>query len=831
MASYRLRCSIPAHDMDVRGVAPLPNSASGGFASVSRDRTACLWVPAAGPGSEFREAARWKAHDAFVSCVCALPPSAAFPAGLVATGGHDGHVCVFAADAVGPAAVPLYRLEGHGSTVCCLAVAGDGGGDGGDGGGGGAAPAVAGALVSGSWDATARVWLRDKCVTTLQGHGASVWAVSVLHKQGAILTGSADKSIKMWKAGRCEVTYTGHEDCVRGLVVLGGGEEFLSCGNDSSVRRWALAGPCLSTLYAHTNYVYSICLLPNASGFVTGGEDRTVRVWRGEECVQTVRLPAQSVWSVCALPNGDIVAATSDGRVHVFTESEDRAAPASEQRALEEELAGSAIDPKTGDLGDIGSSELPGREHLDEPGTRDGQTRLIREEGRVEAYQWSAALGGDGGRWIKIGDVVGSSGATQQTSGRVMYEGKEYDYVFSVDLNEGGRPLKLPYNVSEDPWTAANAFLGRHDLSSLFLDQVANFIVENTRGATLGGGASAGQADPFTGGGRYIPGVGSAPHGTPGSQATAPNQRDPFTGGGAYLSGAKPAAVSSSAFFPQTKVVTFDQANASAIVAKISDLNKQVAETLRASDGDLQALQTLADCATRPETGETITTSQLEALELVLSWPDEFLFPALDILRLCLRLDVPNKHFLGAACGPAQLSRLLALTSAPKAGAAAPMLALRALCNACSRDPGRRLMRERRSRVVEGALELVGSDNRNVQVALATLLLNYAVLHNESSSSSASSPNAAADGDDDEATTQLLSAAVALLERRPDAEAAFRLLVCVATLLLRGGGGGGDAARRLSDALGVRAHAERCAGLPGAPAKLTECARSLLAFL
>ncbi|CAM9791612.1 unnamed protein product [Lampetra fluviatilis] len=484
----------------------------------------------------------------------------------------------------------------------------------------------------------------------------------------------------------------------------------------------------------------------------------------------------------------------------------------SEQRALEEELAGSAIDPKTGDLGDIGSSELPGREHLDEPGTRDGQTRLIREEGRVEAYQWSAAIGGDGGgRWIKIGDVVGSSGATQQSSGRVMYEGKEYDYVFSVDLNEGGRPLKLPYNV-------------------------ANFIVENTRGATLGGGAAApgaGQADPFTGGGRYIPGVGSAPHGTPGSQATAPNQRDPFTGN---TSRSRATRYDHGAFFPQTKVVTFDQANASAIVAKISDLNKQVAETLRASDGDLQSLQTLADCATRPEAGETITTSQLEALELVLSWPDEFLFPALDILRLCLRLDVPNKHFLGAACGPAQLSRLLALTSAPgaagAASAAAPMLALRALCNACSREPGRRLMRERRSRVVEGALELVGSDNRNVQVALATLLLNYAVLHNESSSS-ASSPNAAAAADDDdEAMTQLLSAAVALLERRPDPEASFRLLVCVATLVLRRGGrDGGDAARRLSDALGVRAHAERCAGLPGAPAKLAECARSLLAFL
>lgn len=53
-------------------------------------------------------------------------------------------------------------------------------------------------------------------------------------------------------------------------------------------------------------------------------------------------------------------------------------------------------------------------------GTRDGQTRLIKNSGKVEAYQWNISEG----RWMKIGDVVGSSGATQQTSGKVLFEGK-----------------------------------------------------------------------------------------------------------------------------------------------------------------------------------------------------------------------------------------------------------------------------------------------------------------------------------------------------------------------------------------------------------------------
>jgi phospholipase A-2-activating protein len=38
-------------------------------------------------------------------------------------------------------------------------------------------------------------------------------------------------------------------------------------------------------------------------------------------------------------------------------------------------------------------------------------------------------------------DAVGSSRKTP-------YEGKEYDYVFDVDIKDGVPPLKLPYNVN-----------------------------------------------------------------------------------------------------------------------------------------------------------------------------------------------------------------------------------------------------------------------------------------------------------------------------------------------------------------------------------------------
>lgn len=75
---------------------------------------------------------------------------------------------------------------------------------------------------------------------------------------------------------------------------------------------------------------------------------------------------------------------------------------------------------------------------------------------------------------------------------------QEYDYVFTIDVNEGGPSMKLPYNVADDPWLAAHNFLQKNDLSPMFLDQVANFIIENTKGHVVGPAQPAG-GDPFTG--------------------------------------------------------------------------------------------------------------------------------------------------------------------------------------------------------------------------------------------------------------------------------------------------------------------------------------------
>ena len=66
---------------------------------------------------------------------------------------------------------------------------------------------------------------------------------------------------------------------------------------------------------------------------------------------------------------------------------------------------------------------------LEKPGTKEGQTQMVNEPGGIVVYQWTK------GKWEKIGDVTG-------VNNKEVYEGKEYDFIFSIDVEEGRPPLK-----------------------------------------------------------------------------------------------------------------------------------------------------------------------------------------------------------------------------------------------------------------------------------------------------------------------------------------------------------------------------------------------------
>lgn len=63
-------------------------------------------------------------------------------------------------------------------------------------------------------------------------------------------------------------------------------------------------------------------------------------------------------------------------------------------------------------------------------------------------------------------------GTDKDASGKTVYEGKPYDFVFSVDVEEGKPPLKLPYNRGDDVYQVAHAFLAKNLLPPEYLEQV-----------------------------------------------------------------------------------------------------------------------------------------------------------------------------------------------------------------------------------------------------------------------------------------------------------------------------------------------------------------------
>lgn len=779
---YRLRCSLLGHSMDVRAVAAA-HKPEGAIVTGSRDRTTRIWLPNEGR-YDYYESQCLMGPSNFVSSVCTVPPSDQYPSGLILVGSNDCGIYCFSPDSP----QPLYKLLGHSGAVCALAAG------------------QFGTLLSGSWDKTARVWYGQKCVMTLEGHQDTVWAVQIFPKQGIMLTGSADKTVRLWRAGKCERIFTGHEDCVRGLAILSN-MEFLSTSNDQTIRHWTATGECLRVYAGHGNYIYSICALPDSPGgteeFVTGGEDRTVRVWAcGGDCIQTISFPAHSVWSVACLANGDIIAGTSDGVARVFTRHEELQAPPEEQAAFAEAVAKFALPAQ--EIGDLKINELPGKEALFEKGHRDGHTRLIREGDLVSAYQWVAA----DNTWQKIGDVVGTPNA-DAPAGKIMYEGKEYDYVFDVDLDTGGK-MKLPYNVTEDPWHAAQKFIHRHELNQYYLDQIANFIIQNTKGMVIGNAVPSTYQDPFTGGSRYIPGTSAKPQ--PAQQAS----RQP--GDSTDVDNAAGDMTIGGHFFPHTSFVRFDIANIQGIQTKLQEFNTQVPPAHTVDDNDLASLIELAT-----STSAVPGDAQLGALDRVVHWPEDYVFPALDLLRLALRIQAVNSRV--CQMSGAQLCSLLIglLSSTGRNAAANQMLVLRCLCNLFSQPSGEALALQERERIL-GALQRragAGGANKNTQIAMSTLLLNFAVAHLRE--------GAVCDPQATERMVQLLTTMVAVAAELTDGEAQFRLLVAAGTLCNVEGTGTAEI-RELAVALELPQIVEKWVATD-CPVKVKLCAQQFLESL
>ncbi|KAK4454720.1 PUL domain-containing protein [Podospora aff. communis PSN243] len=702
MAEFQLSAELRGHEKDVRSVVfPSPDLVVSG----SRDSTTVLWRKVA---DKFTKSSTLPGQHYVNSLSYFSAAQSNSPDGLLVRGFGDNLIEINNPNT--PEDDHKRLLVGHAGNVCALDVSPDGS-----------------YLVSGSWDAKSLVWSTktwDPELSLVHGEeGKAVWA-ALSYSKDVVITACADTFIRIFHLPSSTGSFQevspyrklSNDDVVRALCRFPAGvrhptgADFASAGNDSIIKLWKIDGTQVASLYGHESFIYSLAPLPTGE-LVSSGEDRTVRVWRGKTCVQAITLPAISVWQVAVCQeNGDIAAGTSDGVVRIFTRSPERAADPGTISEFDAAVQHATVKGTKVDRKDVKT-----REWLQTAkGTKHKQVTMVLEDDEsIAAYQWSEATD----EWTKIGTVVDSEEAVQKRK-KVEYQGKEYDYVFDVDTEDGKPPHKLPYNLGDDTYQAATKFLNDNSLPMSYLEAVAAFIRENTAEARQSGDGASGTAktpvdDPTT---RYLP------HTT-------------------YLN------------LTQSKLEPAFRRLKESNNKEIQAGNKHIAM----NPDDVNRLEALVDLLSRPSR-TTIPAETIDVVfRLLTQWPYGSRLPVLDMLR-CMAArpglaSFPQWRRYGNAIGIALRSALdQEQYGIDSAGGSATftledvrwddvnpnslMMALRTITNLFGSTEGRAMVSKDAGTVV-GLMGRIagisgqtpfGTSNANVQTALITTAFNYACL-------------------------------------------------------------------------------------------------------
>jgi WD40 repeat protein len=165
--------------------------------------------------------------------------------------------------------------------------------------------------ISASSDRTLRVWDLEsgQSVRTLEGHTDVVHAVAVTPDGTCAISASSDRTLRAWdlESGRSVRTFKGHTDVVHAVAVTADGHFAISGSADHTLRVWDLeSGQLARTLVGHMDWVNAVVVTPDGRRAISGSTDQTLRLWDLEtgQSMCTLEGHTSSVTAVALMPDG-----------------------------------------------------------------------------------------------------------------------------------------------------------------------------------------------------------------------------------------------------------------------------------------------------------------------------------------------------------------------------------------------------------------------------------------------------------------------------------------------------------------------------------------------
>lgn len=452
-------------------------------------------------------------------------------------------------------------FEGHTNVVSSLDVSGD-------------------SLVSGSWDATARIWdvKTGNCISVL-GNDKHTHGVCVRNTQFGILTGSQNGKLNFWsKSGEFIRSIQAHNEMLRQISFIDN-VGIVTCSNDMSIKHFTTDGRLVNTYQGHQGFVFCCKVLGNGD-IISGSDDKTVKIWNNGAALDSIMHP-NSVWDVAINYDDDIITAGADCYIRVFTKDRSRIADIAEIEDYNKKCTEVAPNEMAMDV-----DKMPTVEDISETkGQKEGDVKVFNNFGVPEAYVWHM----EGEYWERMGEVVGQGSSAKNPTGKYydgdqLFKAGEYDYVFDVELGDGVM-RKMPFSNHENPLECAERFCAREQLNKEYVQEIVKFIMANAQPAY--------SQTPVAPVGRHV----------------------------------------SNKYFPQQTPIYFDTFKIEPIITKIKEFNnsQQVAHQL--NEAELRELDRIALALADIKKYKTtsLTYKDHELLTKLMSWPREFIFPCYDL--------------------------------------------------------------------------------------------------------------------------------------------------------------------------------------------------------